>query len=382
MANNQLSQPTLRDVSDGSSSFANYVDALDEQKKGNLDPGNPKHVGMINMVSNAILNGSLPQEQAQKLMRMNPNAAPIWASAMDERTRSPDAIRREVLAKYFSPASQQQVPISGPVRPDEQLGTYTRDIPAKNDPQGAITEFLSRGEPGLAKELGFGQNQGREGYVTYMQTKNGVIALDARAPRVFDPVTGKQITTGSIIPIGADIGFQSQLAEGKERGKTTGGNEAQAKFDLPTIETTINNAMRDVNDLINHPGLNYAIGKGSAIPDWMTPGTARADAVALINKVKGTQFLEAYKQSLKGSGQISNVEGEKGTQAISGMERAQSPEAFKKYAQQYLDLLRQDLVNARKKAKQPIAKQDNSGNAKPQAVRLRYNVDTGAFDSQ
>lgn len=52
---------------------------------------------------------------------------------------------------------------------------------------------------------------------------------------------------------------------------------------------------------------------GGVIP--AIPGSDAANAQALINKVKGSAFLQAF-ESLKGAGQITEVEGNKGAQAI------------------------------------------------------------------
>lgn len=140
-------------------SFATYVDTLDENKKGNLDPSNQKHATLLNTVITAIQSGQLDDARVQKLMRMNPKAAPVFAAASDVQRSSPEYQRRQILSQHFSPG-QEAVPdqtgyvnIPGGVMDQQIEGRQA--IAPKADIQGAVLSALNKGDVELAKNLGF-----------------------------------------------------------------------------------------------------------------------------------------------------------------------------------------------------------------------------------
>jgi hypothetical protein len=154
----KFSASTMRDPTDDAGSFASYVDALDERKKGNLDPSNEKHAPLLNLVAQQIASGSLDETRVQKLMRMNPKAAPVWASALD--MARPKARRQEILSEYFAPESSVKIPGRSEVGGSMpgNFSPYNRNLPAKADVQGATLAALNSGDIELAKELGYGKS--------------------------------------------------------------------------------------------------------------------------------------------------------------------------------------------------------------------------------
>jgi hypothetical protein len=85
-------------------------------------------------------------------------------------------------------------------------------------------------------------------------------------------------------------------------------------------------------ELVVHPGFAGAVGaKGPSslfgVLEKPISGTDAADFTALVEQLGGRQFLEAF-ASLRGSGQISNVEGTKAEQAIMNLSRSQSEPQF------------------------------------------------------
>ena len=65
---------------------------------------------------------------------------------------------------------------------------------------------------------------------------------------------------------------------------------------------------------------------------------ARQDLIVKIDQLKGNVFLQAY-ESLKGSGQITEIEGIKAEAAIARMNRAQGAPAFKEALNDFLDVV-------------------------------------------
>ena len=79
---------------------------------------------------------------------------------------------------------------------------------------------------------------------------------------------------------------------------------------------------------INHPGRATATGLSSVLdPRNIIPGTQAKDLQVLKDQIGGKAFLQAF-ESLKGGGQITQVEGEKATAAIARLNTAQSDKEY------------------------------------------------------
>lgn len=76
-----------------------------------------------------------------------------------------------------------------------------------------------------------------------------------------------------------------------------------------------------------HPGFTGVVGATFTPGMRLVPGTPEADFDRMLEQVLGGAFLEAYER-LKGTGQITEIEGQKATQAITRMGRAVSESEF------------------------------------------------------
>jgi hypothetical protein len=74
-----------------------------------------------------------------------------------------------------------------------------------------------------------------------------------------------------------------------------------------------------------HPGREWSTGATSIMPK--APGTSAADFQVLLDQIGGQQFLQAF-ETLKGGGQITEVEGRKATEAQARLNPRQSEESF------------------------------------------------------
>lgn len=99
-----------------------------------------------------------------------------------------------------------------------------------------------------------------------------------------------------------------------------------------------------------HPGFESAV--GLSVPKVMgagfIPGTQTSDFNKRLDQLKGGAFLEAF-QTLKGGGQITEVEGKKATAAITRMDTAQSEAEFVAAAKEFRDILARGLEKAKAK---------------------------------
>ena len=97
-----------------------------------------------------------------------------------------------------------------------------------------------------------------------------------------------------------------------------------------------------------HPGISTvgsAIGRLGAY----VPGSRGADFMSMYDQVKGQAFLEAV-QKMRGSGAISEIEGQKAAAAITRMNTSQSREEFVRAAREFQNSMRRGMQDAQKRA--------------------------------
>ena len=98
-----------------------------------------------------------------------------------------------------------------------------------------------------------------------------------------------------------------------------------------------------IDQAINHPGLDGSVGLVQGhVPPW---NNDTANFHAILAQIQGTAFLQAF-ESLKGGGQITEIEGRKAENAMARLNRVQSEEGFKKS----LNELREAIQSARERA--------------------------------
>ncbi len=107
---------------------------------------------------------------------------------------------------------------------------------------------------------------------------------------------------------------------------------------------TVSNLLTQVaviDKALLHPGRAAATGASSVLdPRNFIPGTDATDFRVVADQLSGGAFLQAF-ESLKGAGQITEIEGQKATQAIARLNRAQSDA---EYQTALLDL--REVINA------------------------------------
>lgn len=97
-----------------------------------------------------------------------------------------------------------------------------------------------------------------------------------------------------------------------------------------------------------HAGFESAVGVSipKALGAGFIPGTDTSNFNKRLEQLKGGAFLEAF-QTLKGGGQITEVEGRKATAAITRMDTAQSEPEFIEAAKEFRSILERGLAKAR-----------------------------------
>jgi hypothetical protein len=83
-----------------------------------------------------------------------------------------------------------------------------------------------------------------------------------------------------------------------------------------------------IDKALNHKGRTTGTGlSGSIDPRNYIPGTDATDFKVVVDQLGGAAFLQAF-ESLKGGGQITEMEGKKATDAIARLNRSQSDKEF------------------------------------------------------
>jgi hypothetical protein len=152
-----------------------------------------------------------------------------------------------------------------------------------------------------------------------------------------------------------DAAFVDSYSDAVTKGRTT----------LNVIDQMIGDARLEKGKLVvpkggrrPHPGFEGVVGMG--VPGVrFIPGTQAASFDALFRQAEGGAFLQAY-ESLRGTGQITEIEGTKATSALTRMERSQSEAEFVKAAREFADVIRGAVDRADKRyttltGKAPIA---------------------------
>jgi hypothetical protein len=133
----------------------------------------------------------------------------------------------------------------------------------------------------------------------------------------FSSKTGAPMAAPTPIDVSGEA---SQKEVGKQRG--------EAFVDMPGALSKADQAISLIDKMIEHPGREAATGKsGMFDPRNYIPGTDAKNFQIAAKQLEGKTFLEAF-ESLKGGGHITEIEGQKGTEAVARLDRAQSDEAY------------------------------------------------------
>jgi hypothetical protein len=166
-------------------------------------------------------------------------------------------------------------------------------------------------------------------------------------------------------------GLEATNAGLKSAAEVAGKSGAEAQFNLPKVEQSANMMLTAIRELKNDPALKSIVGlNGKFNPSVYIPGTPEQRALTRIKQINGQAFLQAY-QTLRGGGQITEVEGQKATEAMGRLDRAQSYADYKTALDELETVINNGLNTARKQA--------GGGGASGGRV-LRYNPATGAFE--
>lgn len=170
-------------------------------------------------------------------------------------------------------------------------------------------------------------------------------------------------------------GFPQRLWDIAQAKKIEADLEAGQKA-APQFERMI----RQLSEINNHPGVKDGsalglVGRAIAI----NPASKAGDLAARLDQVKNEAFLNVYQDTLKGGGQIANIEGTKGTAARIRVNQASSPEAFRAAMKDYENAVREDYAQVQLRLNRPVTawKRQASDPVAPDPGSIRVDFDDG-----
>lgn len=142
---------------------------------------------------------------------------------------------------------------------------------------------------------------------------------------------------------GAMIGQMPKDLAGAEAAKVRGKTVAENEGAAPEAIVKADSILQNIDGVLSHPGIKLGTGVTSALN--VVPGTNQFAFGERVKQLQGQAFLQAF-ESLKGGGQITQVEGDKATAAIARLNTGQSEKDFR----QALGELRDIVTRARERA--------------------------------
>jgi flagellar protein FlgJ len=138
-------------------------------------------------------------------------------------------------------------------------------------------------------------------------------------------------------------------AAAKEEGKVIGAAGGAAEVALAGSDEVVSEVKRNVNELLSHKGLKSAVGATLLPGARFIDGTKEADFMSRLKQIQGGAFLKAY-ETLKGGGQITEIEGQKATEAMNRMNKSTSEKEFKAAAEDFVKAIETGLNKLRMQA--------------------------------
>jgi len=226
----------------------------------------------------------------------------------------------------------------------------------KEDPSLTFNKFMSQkkavsGEFGMQPIWGTGP----DGKPAVLQLGKSGEAKQSVLPQGFnlsrDPVKVEGPTGTAILDpqTRQQVAFIPKDVAGAAKSKEIGEAEGQAVVNLPNVIATAENTLKTIKQMEEHPGKKSwgAFGVGAMLPD--VPGTATRGFAALVDQIKGQNFMTAFNQ-LKGAGAITEQEGAKAERAQARLDRAQSEEDFNIAVKDLKEVIMAGVDRARQRA--------------------------------
>lgn len=198
--------------------------------------------------------------------------------------------------------------------------------------------------------------QDEQGNVKLLQLSKDGTTRELPMPKGYKPSPNVQkvdVGTGTALvdKNGNLIRVIEKDISGAEAQKVAGKYTQEQINAAPQNYENSKNQLSVVNKLLDHKGFDSLFGAIQGRLPSVRQDTL--DAESILNQIKGTAFLAAF-SSLKGGGQISNVEGMKAEQAIARLQTTQSEKAAREALNELASILRSGMAKAQAMAPEKI----------------------------
>jgi len=247
--------------------------------------------------------------------------------------------------------------------PDQSVRTFRQGDPAVDD-------AIRAG----GREIGVNASQSSD---RVRRSTQPVIIEKADGTKVYGTVGDDGSFEELPMPEGSTILDPYEKARDTAQGKERGTIEGKAAGSLPKVLETVDYSIDLIDGMLNHPGRETATGlSGTVDPRNYIAGTDATDFNVRRKQMTGRVFLDAFDR-LRNAGQITEVEGQKATEAMARLDTAQSDAAFFEALTELKTMLKQGRRNAIN-----MAAGVGGGTAPPPAAgpRKKFNPATGKVE--
>lgn len=178
------------------------------------------------------------------------------------------------------------------------------------------------------------------------------------------------------------IGFIPKDVRGAKIEESLGKAQGAARATLPTDLQAGQFAVDEINKLIDSKGFNEVFGSVDQFRPNFTMSADGKDALARFDQLKGRAFLQAY-TTLRGGGQITEVEGKKAEDALARLNRSLSEPEAKQALADFRDAVTVGMQKLREKAgvAEPQGGGESSSSTGQSTPRVRkFNPATGKIE--
>ena len=221
---------------------------------------------------------------------------------------------------------------------------------------GGLADWMAR------KRAGAGEFGMTPIYGTMADGKPGIMQLGKNGtPQMVPLPDGFQIARDPIKvdgPTGTTIldpqtrqqvGFIPKDIRGAKTEESRGKAQGASRATLPTDLQAGQFAVDEINKLIDSKGFNEVFGSLDQFRPNFTMSAEGKDALARFDQLKGRAFLQAY-TTLRGGGQITEVEGKKAEDALARLNRSLSETEAKQALADFRDAVTVGMQKLREKA--------------------------------
>lgn len=301
---------------------------------------------------------------------------PLWAQAFPDQFASSefDKLKPRPLigvpeGGLYDPNKGRVVVQGTPKTPaDVQAYQFAR-TPDGGNFAGTFEEWKRASQQGGQETFGNTPVWGTDekGNPVLMQPSNRGGLRVAQMPPGVTPQRGgtSRVDLGTTVAIldanGTVIGYQPKDIAGEKRAGVVGTRQGENEVNAPGAVLKAEQMLTAVDGILNDPNLSKSVGVWSLV--GAVPNTPQYDFAQRAQQLQGQAFLQAF-ESLKGGGQITEVEGNKAQQAIGRLSTAQSEKAYR----EALGELRGVIVAAQERQKKIV-----EGAATPPSLNTQKN---------